>query len=261
VTTISPTLSVSDADNLKLVSATVSITGGTFASDGDVLAATDTGNITSSYDSTNERLILTGSDTLANYQQVLDSVTFDANSADPTNGGANPTRTLTWVADDGSGSFNLSAAQTTTITIQNGPAINPPASVNYTEEGGSITLAPALSLTDSNASTHLLSATVAITGGTFANDADLLGANTAGTSITATYDSTNERLVLTGSDTLADYQSVLDSVTFVAAENPNNFGSDPTRTVVWTVVDDTGGANNTGVATSTINITNINDAP
>ena len=260
VTTISPSLAVSDPDNLNLVSATVSITGGKFANDGDVLADTDLGNITSSYDTTNERLILTGSDTLANYQSVLDSVTFDTNSADPTNGGANPTRTLTWVANDGGSSFSLSAAQTTTITIQNGPAINPPASVNYTEEGGSITLAPALSLTDSNGSTHLVSATVSITGGKFTNDADVLADTDTG-SITSSYDSTNERLILTGSDTLANYQSVLESVTFVADENPNNFGSDPTRTVVWTVVDDTGGTNGTAVATSTINITNVNDQP
>jgi Domain of unknown function (DUF4347)/FG-GAP-like repeat len=261
-TTISPTLSVSDPDNLNLASATVSITGGTFANDGDVLGADTTGtSITASYDSTTERLVLTGSDSLANYKQVLDSVTFDATGADPTNGGSNLTRTLTWVVNDGGGSSNLSVAATTTITIQTGPAINPPASVNYTEEGGSITLAPSLVVSDSDGSTHLVSATVQITGGTFATDADVLAADTTGTLITASYDAVNERLVLTGSDTLANYQTVLDSVTFIADENPNNFGSDPTRTVVWTVVDDTGGSNATGHATSTINITNVNDAP
>src|SRR5262249_49292536 len=261
-TTISPTLSVSDPDNQTLASATVSITRGTFANDGDVPDADTTGtSITASYDSTTERLVLTGSDSLANYKQVLDSVTFDATGADPTNGGANQTRTLTWVANDGSGSFSLSAAATTTITIQNGPAINPPASVNYTEEGGSITLAPSLVVSDSDGSTHLVSATVQITGGTFAGDADVVAADTTGPSTPASYASANERLVLTGSDTLANYQAVLDRVTFIADENPNNFGSDPTRTVVWTVVDDTAGTNNTGHATSTINITNINDQP
>jgi hypothetical protein len=261
VTTISPALSVSDPDNLTLVNATVSITGGTFASDGDVLAATTTStNIAASYDSTTERLTLTGSDTLAHYQQVLESVTFDANAADPTNGGANPTRTLTWVANDGSGSFNTSAPQTTTITIQNGPAVNPPATANYTEEGGSITLAPSLGVTDSNGSTTLVGATVAITSGTFGGDQDVLGFDTTGTSITAAYNTSTETLTLSGSDTLANYQHVLDSVTFVAAENPTNFGSDPTRTVVWTV-NDGGASNNTGTATTTINITNINDAP
>ena len=66
-----------------------------------------------------------------------------------------------------------------------------------------------------------------ITGGTFAGDGDVLAANTAGTSITASYNSTTETLTLTGSDTLAHYQPVLDSVTFSStSDNPTNFGSD-----------------------------------
>ena len=103
--------SVADPDNLTLASATVKITGGTFAGDGDVLAADTTGtSIAASYDSTTETLTLTGSDTLAHYQQVLDSVTF-ASGADPTNGNSNPTRTLSWTVNDGS---LTSAAQTET---------------------------------------------------------------------------------------------------------------------------------------------------
>ena len=45
------------------------------------------------------------------------------------------------------------------------------------------------------------------------------------------------------------------------SDNPTDFGSDPTRTVTWTVVDDTGTTNNTGTVTSTIAITAINDKP
>jgi lipopolysaccharide export system protein LptA len=274
VTTISPTLSVSDPDNLTLANATVSITGGTFVGDGDLLAAANTTgtSITVAYNSTTETLTLTGADTLADYQQVLDSITFSSTAPDPTNSGSNPTRTLTWVVNDGGTSFNTSAVQTTTITIQNGPAINPPANANYTEENGSVTLAPALAVTDTNGSTTLVSATVALTGGTFVGDQDELGIDgslsgtivngvgTGATTITFGYDTSSETLTLTGSDTLADYQSALDHVTFLAHENPTNFGSDPTRTVVWTV-NDGGTSFATGTATSTINITNVNDAP
>src|SRR5262249_30052328 len=103
---------------------------------------------------------------------------------------------------------------------------------------------------------------VALTGGTFAGDGDVLAADTSNTSITASYDSTNEVLTLTGSDTLAHYKSVLDSVTFSnPTDNPTDFGSDPTRTITWTQADDTGTTNNTGTSTSTIDITAINDAP
>src|SRR5262249_55086803 len=109
--TVSPTAAVSDVDSLTLAGATLAITAGPFAGDGDVLAANVAGtSITASYNPATETLTLTGSDTLAHYQQVLDTVTFNSTSPNPTNFGANQTRTLTWVLNDGSGSFNLSAA-------------------------------------------------------------------------------------------------------------------------------------------------------
>src|SRR5262249_43261297 len=165
VTTLSPSVTVTDPDNQKLVSATVSISGGTFANDGDVLGFDTSGtSITASYDATNEVLTLSGSDTLAHYRQVLDTVTFDATGADPVNGGANPTRTISWVANDGAGSFNLSAAQLTTVTIVQGPAIVPAASASYTEQGASTTLSPSVFLTPSGATT-LTTDPRALTGG------------------------------------------------------------------------------------------------
>jgi autotransporter passenger strand-loop-strand repeat protein len=120
--TLSPSLSVSDLYNPDLAGATVSISGGTFAGDGDVLAATTSGtSITASYNSTNETLTLTGSDTLAHYQQVLESVTF-ASGANPTDSGSNPTRTVTWVLNDGSAA-SMPATTTVSITIANGALV------------------------------------------------------------------------------------------------------------------------------------------
>src|SRR5262249_28258671 len=112
--TLSSVAVVSDPDSLTLANATVAITSGTFAGDGDVLAATTSGtSITASYNSVTETLTLSGSDTLAHYQQVLDSVTFNSTSLNPTNYGSAPTRTVTWTLNDGSGSFNLSTVVTT----------------------------------------------------------------------------------------------------------------------------------------------------
>jgi hypothetical protein len=120
--TVSPALSVSDPDNLTLVNATVSVSGG-FARDGDVLGFNTAGTgITASYNSSTEMLTLTGTDTLAHYQSVLDSVTFTS-GADRTNSGANPTRTVSWVINDGSASNKQSAPATTTIRLT-GPARN-----------------------------------------------------------------------------------------------------------------------------------------
>ena len=41
-------------------------------------------------------LSLTGSDTPANYQQYLDLVQYSSTSSDPTNGGADTSRTVHW---------------------------------------------------------------------------------------------------------------------------------------------------------------------
>ncbi len=268
VATLSPSVTVSDPDNLSLASATVQITGGTFAGDDDVLAATAVGNVTVSYNTSSETLTLSGSDTLAHYQSVLDTVTFETTAADPTDAGADPTRTVSWVLDDGSGSNNLSTPQFTTINLQQGPAIAPAALASWTEETPAATLSSALALSDTNGSI-LLSATVALAGADITNGTftpfgqatgDLLTANTSGTSILASYNSTTETLTLSGSDTVADYRMVLDTVAFSAVENPTNYGSDPTRTVTWTV-NDGASSHSSASATSTIDVVNVNDPP
>ncbi len=267
--TLSPSVSVSDPDSLDLVSATVAITSGTFSADGDVLAATATGVITVSYNSTSETLILSGTDTLAHYQSVLDTVTFVTNAADPTNAGADPTRTVTWVLNDGSGTNSVSTTQLTALDLQQGPAVGPAPTATYTEAGPATTLSSSVAVSDTNG-TILLSATVSlasadISGGTFAPSGqltgDLLTFSTSGTSITGSYNSATETLTLTGSDTLTDYQSVLDSIAFSSSNlNPTNFGADPTRTVTWTV-NDGAASHSTSSATTTLDINAVNNPP
>jgi len=118
-TTLSSGTTVSDPESADLVSGTVSISSGTFLT-GDTLVAATTGtSISASYDTSTGVLSLTGSDTLANYQQVLDSVSYSSSSQDPTNIGADPSRTVSWAVNDGT--LN-SASQTTTINITGGPA-------------------------------------------------------------------------------------------------------------------------------------------
>jgi hypothetical protein len=101
--TLSGNLTITDATSTTLESATISISAGTFAGDGDVLAATTTGTaITATYNPSTETLTLSGHDTLADYRQVLDSLVFSSTSNNPTNFGSNTTRTITWSANDGS---------------------------------------------------------------------------------------------------------------------------------------------------------------
>ncbi len=104
--TLSSGLTVSDPDNANLASAAVTISSG--FQTGDVLAATTTGSITAAYDAGTHVLTLSGSDTLAHYQQVLDSITFASTS------GNTSSRTISWSASDGSLASNT---PTTTVNV------------------------------------------------------------------------------------------------------------------------------------------------
>ena len=82
---------------------------------GDGLAATTAGTgITANYNASTGVLSLTGSDTLVHDQQVLDSVSYSSTSQNPTNSGADLSRTIPWQVSDGT--LN-SATQTTTVNI------------------------------------------------------------------------------------------------------------------------------------------------
>jgi len=253
-TTLSGGLAVVDPDSLTLSGATVKIAGGTFAGDGDVLAANISGtSITASYNAATETLVLSGIDTVAHYQSVLDSVTFfDAND-NPTNYGSNPTRLVTWVVTDGSASSNVATTTLSVTAVNDAPTLSGVPSTAQFSIGQTLTVAPTASATDPDNLT-LANATVQVTGGTFVGDTDVLAANVSGTSITASYNAATETLTLSGSDTLEHYQQVLDSVTFTTGANPTNFGSNPTRTLTWTI-NDGSGSNNTATATTTISIT------
>ena len=256
--TLSPIATVSDVDNQTLQSARVSISSGLLT--GDVLAATTAGTgITASYNAASGVLTLTGNDTLAHYQQVLDSVTYVSTSDNPTNFGTQTSRTISWVINDGT--LNNGTTQTTTLSIvasDNAPVLsNVAASASYSENAAPLTLSPAAAVSDVDNQT-LQSATVSISSGLFTGD--VLAATTAGTGITASYNAASGVLTLTGNDTLAHYQQVLDSVTYAStSDNPTNFGTDTSRTISWVVNDGT--LNNSTIQTTTLSITGTDDAP
>jgi uncharacterized delta-60 repeat protein len=262
--TLSSAATVTDADSPNLASATVSITTGFFA--GDVLAADVTGtSIDASYAKGIGVLTLTGSDTLAHYQQVLDSVTYASTASDPTNGATYLSRTITWQTNDGGATANLSNAPTTTIDVSAGPLLgNVSANAAYTENAAPVVLSSGLTVADSQ-STTLVGATVTITVGFmiesrygFPSD-DVLAANVSGTSIVPAYDNARGILTLSGLDTVAHYQQVLDSVTYASlSDYPDFYGS---RTISWQVDDGSGSNNLSNAPTTTVAITGVDDEP
>jgi hypothetical protein len=122
-------------------------------------------------------------------------------------------------------------------------------------------LSSAISVTDPD-DLDLSSAVVSIVGGNLGTHQDVLAAITTGTNIVASYSTSFESLSLTGVDTVAHYQQVLESITFNTGENPTAYGSNPTRVIKWQLFDPSGNANGASFfgtpVTTTVSVTNVN---
>ena len=108
-------------------------------------------SIAASYNTATGVLTLSGSDTLAHYQQVLDNVTYSSTAADPTGAGTKFTRTISWSASD---SGSTGTAVTTSVGVRTPPVVTPGSpSVTFTAGGGAVPLDTVLTLTDAETGT------------------------------------------------------------------------------------------------------------
>ncbi len=133
-TPITGSIALSDADNGNITSATVRITGNYQAGE-DILAYTGAGNITATWDAATGTLTLNGSDTVANYQAALRSVSYS-------NGSENPsvaTRTVSFSVNDGVTDSNTVTRNIAVTAVNDSPSLSLNASPSVTE-GGSVTL-------------------------------------------------------------------------------------------------------------------------
>ena len=152
---IGPTATVTNPSGGNVLSLTASLTsvhGGDVLADGtangNVVAGT---SITSSYNAGTGVLTLSGADTAAHYQQVLESITYNN-----TNGGPGvSSETVSVVATDAIGS---STAVTDTITVNVSPVVLlNPASANYTStwSGSAVAIANSTAtITDGESGAH-----------------------------------------------------------------------------------------------------------
>jgi VCBS repeat-containing protein len=245
---VAAALTVTDVDDTDLSSATVTITN---PLDGalETLAATTAGTaIAVSFDAVTLTLTLSNVDTLANYQQVLRSVTYSNSSQNPNT----TVRSLSFQANDGQASSTASIASVAIVAVPDAPVVTSNAALVFTEGNPATVIDAALTVTDADDSA-LESATVQITGNYQAGEDVLASAAVAG--ITAVFNPLTGTLSLTGSATLAQYQTALRSVTyFNGSQNPSPLP----RTVAWIVND---GDGNSAPAISTITVIPVNDAP
>jgi hypothetical protein len=255
---VDSTVTLSDLDNVNLIGATVTITN---AQSGDALHFSSQNGITGSF--VNNVLTLSGTATVALYQAALKSITFDNTTNDnPDNSGSNPSRTVSWVVNDGGANNNLSTAVTSTITVSavnDAPQVVASAGTTAANERIARVVDNAITVSDAD-NANLASATVSISG-QFHTGEDLLGfANDGATmgNIAAVYDGTSGQLALTSSGasaTLAQWQSALRAVTYTDTSDTPNTAN---RSISFVVND---GAADSLVATKTVSVAAVNDAP
>ena len=240
-------LSVSDPDSGgNLSGATVTV--GNFIS-GDLLNLTDQNGITGSYVAGTGTLTLSGTASIANYQAALESVTYSFSPAngDPTGGGTHTSRSLSWVANDGVAAS--SAASSTLNVVHAAPTVTAGATVAYDGKGPAVVLDPGLTVSDPDSGGNLNGATVTISSGFQVGDTLNF---TDQNGITGGF--TNGTLTLSGTATVAQYQTALESITYsFGGPDPTLGHTDNSRTISWVVSD--------GVASSNIGTSTVNETP
>ena len=170
--------------------------------------------------------------------------------------------------DDGgtaNGGVNTSAAQTFTITVSavndppvldlNGPAAGNDFAATYTEGNAPVAIVDAAALTVSDIdSANLASATVTISNlldGSF----EQLAATTGATAITANYVAASGVLTLNGPDTVANFQAVLRTLTYL---NSSTAPNETARTIAFVAND---GSDDSNVASSLVTVAGVNTIP
>lgn len=246
---VDPAITIADVDSTQLNQATVSITGN-FSSGEDALVYSTINGIAGSYNGGSGVLTLSGTATLAQYEQALETVAYQNSSDNP----STATRTLSFVVRDTANAGSV--ADTTTITIaavNDNPVISAVDNIaNYTENSAAVTIDSTITITDVD-STQLNQATVSITGN-FSSGEDALVYSTIN-GIVGSYNAGTGVLTLAGTATLAQYEQALETVAY---QNSSEDPGTATRTVSFAVRDSAGGS---AADTTTVAVTAANDAP
>ena len=237
---------VSDPDSATLFGATVELTSNFSA--GDSLGFSDQNGITGSYDAGTGVLTLSGAASVADYQAALRTVTYDNGSSDP----STATRTVEFqVTDAGGLASNVATRAVTVAAANNAPTVTTSAgALSYSEGDAAIAVDSGVTVADLDDS-DLASATVRVSAG-FESGDELLFSDQNG--ITGSYDAGTGVLALTGTSSLANYQTALRSVRYRHTdENPV-----ASKTIEFVVSD---GTDDSVPATRAITVTAVNDAP
>jgi Ca2+-binding RTX toxin-like protein len=239
-------------------------TSGTFAA-GAAGAAQD---ITFSYNSATGVMILTGASTFAGYQAALAAIQFQATGDNPTNYGANGTRTISYSVTDGL-MLSDEVHATVTVTGVNDAPVNANAGADSGAEDTTFNIA-GLSVSDVDANPaaaggQQLTVTLTVTRGTLTLNTGVAGGIVAGDIVGGAQGTATITIQASAAEINATFANAT-GVQFTGGTNVNG-------TIQLTMVTNDGGFNGndaglTGNGTSeadtdiyTITVTAVNDAP
>ncbi|WP_430451221.1 cadherin-like domain-containing protein [Rhodopirellula europaea] len=268
--TVDSGITVADDEDV-VTGATVTITD---AVDGDVLDATEVGSITKSFSM--GVLTLSGTGTAAEYQSVLQSVTFANTGDNPDNFGDALTRSIDFEVND-----ELSSSNTVDVTVDvtaendapvvDETAANDPDPIEYTEGDAATDVYTSVAITDDD-SEELSGATITVNGYEAGEDILALGSVTdlsaamngdvvsGDIEIDSVTDSGLGTLtvVLIGDAAPSAYAAALASLTY---ENGSEDPTEGNRSVSFSVDDGSALDNTDASGTATVSVSAVNDAP
>jgi len=244
-TAITSTTTAADADSTNLTGATIQITGN-YQNGQDVLAFANTANITGTWTAATGTMALTGTDTVANYQAAIRTVTYQNTSENP----ITSTRTVSFTATDGTTNSNTITRDITVAAVNDAPVNTVPGSQTINEDATlTFTGGTAISTSDVDAGSlqvQLTATNGTLTLGSLVGLTFTVGDGTADTTMTFTGTITNINTALTGA-------------VFTPTSNYNGTAS------VQIVTNDQGNTGSGGALSATDSITitvdAVNDAP
>ena len=242
---ITASLTATDADDVNLASATVTISGN-YQNGEDVLSFTNANGITASWNAGAGQLTLSGSSTVANYQAALRSVKYTNTSTNPNTA----TRNIAFRVSDGTDNSNPQNRNISITAVNNPPVLAgiETSDLAYTEGDGAVSVSATITVTD-NDNLTLQSAVITISAN-YKSPQDVLSYTNAN-GITGSWNAATGELTLTGNVSPANYQTALRSVKYTnTSNNPNT----ATRTVTFRVND---GTLNSNVLSRDITVTRV----
>ena len=245
---ITNTVQANDPDNTTLQSATIRISGG-FQSSEDMLSYGSGNGINAVWDGSQGILALSGEALVTVYQTALRNVKYEnTNNINP----SVTTRNISYTISDGTDNSNTVNRNISIIHTNKAPSLNSIESTPlfYNEGSGTVSITSTINVSDADHAI-LQSAIVRINSG-YLNSEDLL-TFTSASGISASWNDAQGVLTLSGSSSVANYQTALRNIKY---ENTNTTNPSTTARNITFVVSDGTSSSNILARNITINHTN-----